>query len=286
MFIPRHNIDRETIQRRFDTIPAHLKNLAGSVGRTPNNLTLVAPNALDIVSCGSVVAPDSPYIHPALCIASRCLSALFAVASAERLPVEVVVMNGQTIRYETRPDNSLIHPIRWLQGFYVAALCRDYDSLQALHETPLELLRASSTRCPQYTYLFVDAIRGFIDDAPDTAQRLLKTMEATDPDRADIHNPDWALNIDVPIIELFFRFAIGDDSGFAVAVSKAVAGHANYWTKSRDKDKSRHADSFLALGPLGLSALAYDRKMPIAVESDYFPLKLVQEVLPFSTHLP
>ena len=264
---------------------ANLNNFVNSVGRTPNNLTLLASNALDVVSCGSVVAPDSPFIHPALCIASRSLSALFAVASAASLPAEVIVMDGPPVRYEMRPDKSLIHPIRWLQGFYVAALCRDYDSIQALYETPPELLSASSTGCPQYATLFVEAIRGFLDNAPDTAQRLLKTLQATDPDRPDIHNPDWALNIDVPNIELFYNFAIGDRNGFDAAVSKAVAGHANYWSKSKDSDKSRNPDSFLALGPLGLSALAYDRKMPFTVDSDYFPLKLVQEAVPFSTRL-
>lgn len=66
MPIPRHKIDREAVQRRFDSTVANLNVFINSVGRTPNNLTLLASNALDVVMCGSVVAPDSPPRCPVL----------------------------------------------------------------------------------------------------------------------------------------------------------------------------------------------------------------------------
>ena len=286
MHIPRHKIDREAVQRRFDLTTAGLNVFITSVGRTPNNLTLLASNALDVVTCGSVVAPQSPLIHPALCIASRAIAALFAVASAQRFPMEVIVTDGPPVRYEFGPQNSLVHPNRWLEGFFLAALCRDYDSVQILSETPLELLYASSTRCPQYTYHFVDAICGFLEGAPDTGKRLLNAMEATDPDRADILKPDWTLNIDVPKIELFYHFATGDKEGFAQALPKAVERHRQYWSKLKDRDVSRNPDGFLALGPLGLAALAHDRRMPFAVDSDYFLRALMQEARTFTTEFP
>ena len=279
MPIPRHKIDREAVQRRFDSTVANLNVFINSVGRTPNNLTLLASNALDVVMCGSVVAPDSPHIRPALGLASRATAALFAVAAAETFPIEVVVTEGPPVRYTFAPESSLVHPNRWLDGFFLAALCRDYDSIQALFETPSDLLRASSTRCPEYAYLFVDAICGYLEGAKDTGQRLVKALAATDPERSDLM-PDWALNIDVPKIELFYLIAAGDHSGFAAALPRAVEGHRNYWSKLKNRDVSRNPDGFLALGPLGLAAIAYDRKMPVSVDSDYFPLALIEDPSP------
>lgn len=273
--IPRHKIDYPAVQRRLETTLTYLPGLIGSVGRTPNNLMIVASNALDIVACASVVDPDSPQIRPALRLASRALAALFAAASALSFPLEVVVTEGAPVRYDFPPESSLVHPIRWLNAFFVAALCRDYAAIQTLADTPLDLLRASSTRCPEYTALFVDGIRGFLAGAPDTAARLLKAMAATDPERPDLM-PDWALRIDVPKIELFFRYASGDAEAFAAALPQAVEHWRSYWTKLTDRDKSRNPDGFLALGLLGLAALAYDKKMPFEVESDYLPPALFQ----------
>jgi hypothetical protein len=273
MRIPRHEIDRVSVQSRFDQTIAYLPAFISSVGRTPNNLTLLASNALDIAACASVVDPDSPRIEPCLLLASRAIAALFAVATAAEFPV----VDGPPTVYRTRPDASLLQARRWLDGFYLAAISRDYDSIQTLFETPGELLLRSSTRCAEYVYAFVNSIQGYLESATDTGKRIVRAMAATDPERPDINSPDWTLKIDVPAISLFFSFATGDRPGFAAALTQAVELHRSYWSMSEDEDASRDPSGFLSLGPLAFAALASDRSMPFTVDSDYVPLSIVRK---------
>ena len=276
MRIERHDIDREAARARFERTVTALDGFIASAPRTPDNLTILASNALDIVACGSVTAPSSPQIQRALRIASRSLAGLFTVACENTLPVEVSVIEGETIHYDRRPDDSIVHPVRWLQGFFVSALYRDHDGIQQLYETPMELLRASSTRSAEYNSLFVEAICGYLEGDPGTAKLLLSAMKATDPARPDVRMPDWTLHIDVPKIELFFHFATGDEAAFNAALQKAVELHCKYWATISTNNPDRNPDSFIALAPLALAALAHDRGMAFDVESDYLPAALLR----------
>ena len=48
--------------------------------------------------------------------------------------------------------------------------------------------------------------------------------------------------------------------------------HKIYWGS---EDNSMDGYGFIAWGPLALSCLAYDAGIPIEVESDYLPLRLL-----------
>ena len=164
-----HTVDKDAVRRRLELTISGLDGFRAALPRTPNNLSLLASNAWDVVACGSVVAPNSPHIPAALQTASTALAALFAAADASpNSPVEVTVTGCDPIRYTSPPDNSLIHANRWLRAFWTASVADDMDSIGLLYRTEPSIFDRSSTRCPAYSKLFVEGIVDYLDAAPGT----------------------------------------------------------------------------------------------------------------------
>lgn len=270
--INRHAIDPHVLTSRFETTQNNMQTFIQGARRDPNNLTLLASNALDLAAAGSVLTPDSLMIAERLLLASRAYAALLAVASAQGARIEVPLDEGKPAAYETRVDGSIVHTSRWINAFLLASLCRDTASLDLLCKTPMELLRSSVTRGPAYRYAFIEALIGFRYGLPDTSKKILRAVEETDPEREDIAKPDWVLHIDVPLLEMLF-YINSRDPDFAKALEKAVTLHKKYWTKT--PLQKRKWDGFLAVNVMGMAALATDQGLEFDVDSEYLPMSAV-----------
>lgn len=272
MKISRPKLDLESIRTRYEGTLSRMPIFVVGARRNPSNLTLLASNAEDVAAGSAILTPDSPEVLTYLRLAAQAHAALFAVAAAGGAAVEVPLGEDSAVLYETRVDTSIVHASRWIHGFYLAALCRDERSLDFLCATPAEVLHQGPTRSPEYRDHMVEALRGFHTGAEDTSKRILKAMEATDPDRDDIAKPDWVLHIDVPALELLFHVN-SRDLDFAPALEKALALHKKYWGKS--EGQRRNWDGYLAIAPMAMAALAHDRGIPFDVSSDYLPTSLI-----------
>ena len=140
--------------------------------------------------------------------------------------------------------------------------------LDTLSATPTELLRASSTRGADHVYETVDACKAFWTEDRVASKQILRAMEATDPNKYEFRNPDWVLDVDVPFLALLFHVH-HCDADFEAGLIKALELHKKYW--ARDASHERNWHGFLALGPLGMAALADIRELPFDVESEYIP---------------
>ena len=98
-------------------------------------------------------------------------------------------------------------------------------------------------------------------------------MKATDPAQIKVGTVDAALNLEVLEIDLLWRLLENDGAAFNQALVKALEFHKKHWDKKKFKNVSR---GFLALGPLALASIAYERGINIEVESDYIPEYIVQ----------
>jgi hypothetical protein len=266
--IERHKLDMESCRELFDNANRALPSLLTNARTDPYYLFWFISRALSAVRYGSVVSPGSPEVVRYLRLAAQAHAAHFAATGD--LPV-TVPLGDEPATYTSAPDESTVTAYRWIEGFFLAALCRDAASLDLLCQAPVEPMRRSSTRNPEFRYVFIEALRAFWLQKGNSGRLAVEAMRLTDPDRDDIYDRDYTLYLDVHLIRLFF-FVHAQDPDFADGLVLALRVHKKYWSK---KERSRLASGFLALNLLGLAALAYDREIPFEVDSEYLPMWFV-----------
>jgi hypothetical protein len=140
--------------------------------------------------------------------------------------------------------------------------------LDALADTPVHILRQSSSRADECVYLFIEALQSLWKRQPDVGGKLAAALEATEPDRVAASGLDFVLNVLVPEIELLVRFLEMSQATFNEALEFALVRHKKYWSSGQRKLDPL---GWVALGPLALASFAFDAELSIAVESDYLP---------------
>lgn len=162
----------------------------------------------------------------------------------------------------------------WLAAFWLAVICRDQERLTQLSEIPLERLRSPEGSYDEYIYHWVDTLQSWWLRRPDLADKLIATIEASDPAVARIAPQDLLQAVLYPPINLFYHYVRNDRDGFAPALADALKLHKTYWTLN--EDRATDIDGSIALGPLAIACLAYDADFPLDIESDYLPKHLLQ----------
>ncbi len=270
MVLERHKLDPTRLQRPYRDACRRLPDFLHAAQENLKNLDLLISIATDVAAYGSVVDPQSENVRAAIKLLAQAHAALFAVARSAGEAI-AVPLAGHLVR--TSPTATLrgCDPGTWIEGYFLSALCRDVDSMQSLCQTPSPVLRQSSFQCPEYLYLLADSLRAFTETDPHTPDLLVSALEATNPDRPDIPDPDWVLCIDVPILELFFQLVTRKQQ-FASTWAKALELHKEYWGK---KSRRYEPAGLLAIKLLGIGSLAYDRGLEVSVDSDYAPRWLI-----------
>jgi hypothetical protein len=205
----------------------------------------------------AVAVPESPQICAAIRLGARAMAALFGGAAAE----------------PPRAASDLHHAGNWLGGFFLAAIVRETELLDALCDTPTEVLRASVTRSEEYAHLYVDALRAFWRRQPDAPGLLLQALRATDPEYLDRNGADYALDVVVPQMDVLFRVMDHDQPGFNAALARALERHRGYWARG---ERQRDPRAYVAFALTALAAFAHDAGLKVVVESDYLPARLVR----------
>lgn len=190
--------------------------------------------------------------------------------------------DGVSLTLHGTGPNSSAHVGRWIRGFYISAICRDEDMMRSICAIPTSVLRGSSTTSDEYNFLLVDALRAYRDRAPNFGDTLVAALEATEPSALKISTFDEVLSHAVPEMEMLLYLAREEQPDFDDAVIKALTLHREYWGTVERKNNMNGA--FLALAPMAMLALAFDRGMTLGVSSDYCPPWLVRR-LPAATRV-
>jgi hypothetical protein len=247
------------------------------VARTnPEQLSLasLATDSLNYVSYLSALEPDSAQICPLLHATVQAYTALFQQALSIGEHIQVTLFGDVTITLPTTGSSSATDTGNWLDGFFVALVRRDTEALHVLANIPLEILRNSSTKTEEYTYLYVDALQALWRKEKDLIKRLLSVARATASEKLEPGiGGAYTRSIVVPTIQLLFQLIKNDVPLFNHVLASALEAHKQFW--SLNEQTSRTPYGFIAWPVLAIASLAYDLKMPIEVESAYLPLRLL-----------
>lgn len=269
--IARHDVDEAFSRQRAEAEAkkpeVYLKALPKNLGHANMLRSTVQAWAGHL----AVIDPDTPQICDAIRLGAEAVAALFAAATAGQGQVEVR-LGGQTVSAAAAVDRSVVHPGNWLGGYFLAAICRERELLDVLCDTPSAVLRESSSKADEYAYLYVDALRAFWRQEDQAPALLLEALKATDPEQLAIAAEDYVLDVVVPQMEVLYRLMDQDAPGFNKVLQKAVQLHRDYWKKG---DRQNDPDGYLSFPLTGLASFAYDAGLPVEVESDYLPPRLV-----------
>ncbi len=252
--VTRHEIDFDLAKQRYEANAEDLDTFVEAAARHPGNNHLLIGQAMSLAKRASVVQCDAGVMREYVSIAARACANLFEGARTVGV------------------NESIVEPRKWITGYFAAHIVRSDDIIDSLCETSGDMLRESSTKHPEYRYLFVDALRAFHVRSRDTMGILLQAVQATDPERPDIRKPDWVLDIDVPIMKTLF-YTFDDFEKFEDTLVDALESHKGYW--SQTAARRRDPDGFLPVALNGICAIAHDFNIPFEVESEYLPAELV-----------
>ncbi|MFD3976686.1 immunity 49 family protein [Streptomyces cyaneofuscatus] len=199
-------------------------------------------------------------------------SALFAVTGTQDGSVECRI-NRKLRTVPAIGPMSTADAGTWLSAFWLAVICRDQDRMTQLSEIPLERLRSPEGSYDEYIYHWVDTLQSWWLRRPDLADKLIATIEASDPAAARIAPQDLLQCVLYPPINLFYHYVRNDRDGFTLALLDALNLHKTYWTLT--EDRATDIDGSIALGPLAIACLAYDAEFPLEIASDYLPKHLL-----------
>ncbi|MCX0243941.1 immunity 49 family protein [Streptomyces drozdowiczii] len=205
--------------------------------------------------------------------AMQVSSALFAASVVNEGTVECRI-NRKLRTIPAAGSMVLANAGNWLSAFWLAVICRDQERMTLLSEIPLERLRSPQGQYDEYIYHWVDTLQTWWLRGPGLADKLIATIEASDPSVAQIAPRDLMDGILYPPINLFYHYVRQDRDGFAPALADALKLHKAYWTLT--EDRTTDIDGSIALGPLAIACLAYDADFPLDIESDYLPTHLLQ----------
>ncbi|OKJ00560.1 hypothetical protein AMK18_18140 [Streptomyces sp. CB01249] len=205
--------------------------------------------------------------------AMQVTSALFAASAVNEGTVECRI-NRKLRTIPAAGPLSTADAGNWLSGFWLAVICRDQERMTQLSEIPLERLRSPQGQYDEYIYHWVDTLQTWWLRGPDLADKLIATIEASDPAVAQITPRDLMDGTLYPPINLFYHYVRQDRDGFSPALTEALKLHKAYWTLN--EDRATDINGSIALGPLAIACLAYDADFPLDIESDYLPKHLLQ----------
>jgi hypothetical protein len=272
-YIERHTPDLEFVQGRLSS---RLKSLTRTLSKdraNPNIWTNLHTNALCYAGYLSVIEPTSPDICKYLKLSAQAASAIFVSAAMEPGYTDVPIGDEPFVHIPATEPDSETHVVKWCDGFFVAIVSCDTESLDRLCTVPISLTQLSSTRSSKFFYLFAEALQGFYLGRREAYSLLAEAIRLATPE--DVYEGSWLYNssITIPWMNLLYSVMHSDQERFNNVLQEALVLHKRFWTK--DEDSLLYPESYLALGLIAICRLAHEQGMIIDADSDYLPLRLV-----------
>jgi hypothetical protein len=166
-------------------------------------------------------------------------------------------------------------PLDWCNAYASSCIVRDTSSTRRLATVPADVLRRSTSvmDVDAYNFTLVEGLRALELCDPRARDLLSRACEAAGSEHAQV-SPEWAHYLGQPLATLALCIVDREVDAIHDALVWALEQHRAFWGKTdRPTRRPRSEDPFgvIARWPLGLACLAYDRGIPIDVESSYIP---------------
>jgi len=277
--IERHQIDETRLSEMKGDLDGDYKRLLDTLQtakRYPGNLSQLISASKIVAAQELLFDPRSSRGRQALHLAARASASLFAARMARPDNSVTVALEerGGLVTYTSPPDESTVTVGTWVRGFYFGAVARDRAAMDLLCRTDPEALRGSSTRSPDYMYLYAKSLRDYHTRQWDRiVENMMAAFDATDPERPDVYDKDWALHLHVPQLEVLI-YAVTRDARFADALRRAVELHKKYWSSMEDF-RMQSFEGLISIPLSGLARIGLDQGLRFDVESPYIPRELL-----------
>jgi hypothetical protein len=274
MRIKAHTVDdpdfqREWLDRETGDLPDYVRYGQESAYSVP----AVASNATKILSVGRLLNIDSSSLAKVTLLGAEAADCMFAAAQGNKASL---VLDGLSVSYADRPNESQLSPWYWILGFCLNLLCRRSEGLDRLARYPVETLAESSTWGPPCRVPFMKCIQAWhLGMAPlKIGPMLVEAQKQTDPKGIPYRESvEFVLSHDVYWIHLLAMLIDRDAEQFEQVLIKALEEHRNYYSSSEERRDD--PDGHIALVPLALAAAAWDAGMRFDIDSEYLPMRLV-----------
>jgi hypothetical protein len=231
-------------------VDAKLEQVSG--GRAVE-LAALASSAFEQSARQAALAPDDPAVVERIRLCGQAYAALFALARTGGAAVEVP-LGDTVVRLEGQVDASTTHAAALVSGMWAAIAAGDLASGVLLAVTPARIARRSPSRTDEYVHALALALKGFLTGDPATGDRVISALEAADPDRVEIADADWVLDLTVPELDVLSRIVEHDAVAFADALGQAVELHREYWARDPGFSGALLPVSLVALAVIGRDA--------------------------------
>jgi Immunity protein 49 len=278
LYIPRHEhgCKPDFLEQQLESYATEdLPDSLGYLTIKSDNLTSVLSVAIEYAGYLSVLKPTSPELYRAFNIAAHATRCIFLLADLSiKEEYDLYIGEGDPFRFPQIGPTSYTDSIRWQNGFYLAAACRNKSIFDSLLAAPTDIMRHPRARegINEYSHLMVDALKSFCNpeiSLDDIGLQLHEMTDATAEDRIIPELIDDTINIALPSMELLTCLLDGNPDNFNESLADAIRCHKKFW--SSDKQHARDPRGFIALAPLGFASIAYDLGIPVEVESEYLP---------------
>ncbi|MCG9574599.1 immunity 49 family protein, partial [Vibrio diabolicus] len=163
-----------------------------------------------------------------------------------------------------------INPNRWIDMYFISAIVRDRPSLDALANFPISLMRQSSTKAGEMSYMLVDVIQSFHNRTSDYPDKLVAAMDA-----AVAQGNNWALEIAMGILETFAALTTNIGYDFEEVLVKNLKFQEKYHLRELGPDRIG-IRTFINFPLLGMACMWYDKGNRLSIETGWLPHYLVE----------
>ncbi|KOE96135.1 immunity 49 family protein [Vibrio parahaemolyticus] len=163
-----------------------------------------------------------------------------------------------------------INPNRWIDIYFISTIVRDKPSLDALASFPISLMKQSSTKASELSYMLVDVIQSFHNRTSDYPDKLVAAMDA-----AVAQGDNWALEIAMGILETFAALTTNIGYDFEEVLVKNLQFQEKYHLRELGPDRIG-IRTFINFPLLGMACMWYDKGNRLSVETGWLPPYLVE----------
>ncbi|HCE3484472.1 TPA: immunity 49 family protein [Vibrio parahaemolyticus] len=163
-----------------------------------------------------------------------------------------------------------ICPSMWLDAYFTSVIVRDKPSMDVLANFPISLMRQSSTKAGELSYMLVDVIQSFHNRTSDYPDKLVAAMDA-----AVAQGDNWALEIAMGILETFAALTTNIGYDFEEVLVKNLQFQEKYHLRELGPDRIG-IRAFINFPLLGMACMWYDKGHRLSIETGWLPPYLVE----------
>ncbi|MDW2321374.1 immunity 49 family protein [Vibrio sp. 1159] len=164
-----------------------------------------------------------------------------------------------------------INPNRWIDMYFISTVVRDRLSLDVLANFPISLMRQSSTKAGELSYMLVDVIQSFHNRTSDYPDKLVAAMDA-----AVAQGDNWALEIAMGVLETFAALTTNIGYDFEEVLVKNLHFQEKYQMRLDKPEDLISIETFISFPLLGMACMWYDKGNRLSVETGWLPAYLVE----------